>query len=169
MKQALGARISHYRELAGLTQAKLADALAVDKGTIWRWESGQSWPDYKQLVALGKRLNVAPERFFETVSGPLSATAEELLRMVTERDREIGRLKKPDPFPELRKELEALLSEFGEDGYNIALNALYLKKRVEAGREENARFEAEERERETRKRKDAPRPSLAPVKGKKSG
>ncbi len=60
----LAEKIKWYRERAGMSQRALADVLKVDKGTIWRAEQGDSWPDYKTLEGIAGALGVEVEALF---------------------------------------------------------------------------------------------------------
>jgi transcriptional regulator with XRE-family HTH domain len=41
----LSGRLKTYRQARGLSQAKLAQILAVDESTVWHWEQGRSCPN----------------------------------------------------------------------------------------------------------------------------
>lgn len=47
----------------GLTQAKLADMLKVNKQTVYSWEKGQYVPDGKLLIQLGEMLDIVDDLF----------------------------------------------------------------------------------------------------------
>jgi transcriptional regulator with XRE-family HTH domain len=80
VKKALGDRIRHYRELKGISQKALATALNADKGTVWRWEDGRSWPEYPAIVAISKHLGIRSEQLFETIGkAPPPTTVEQAL------------------------------------------------------------------------------------------
>lgn len=84
MRKNLGERIKHYRELRGLTQKALGLALNADKGTIWRWEAGESWPEYPALQSLSDVLKIDIEELFENLGAPVKrdTSAEEALEII---------------------------------------------------------------------------------------
>lgn len=55
----MGSRIRHRRERLGLTQAELARALDVDKGTVWRYETDRSPPLAVLVPKLSEILGVS--------------------------------------------------------------------------------------------------------------
>lgn len=113
LKQILGLRIKHYRQQAGLTQLAMANALKVDHGTIWRWETGHVWPDFKQLKAAAALLGVEPEAFFETVSSlppRPSPTVDALTKIIEKQEIRIHQLEAAVP-PELPASLSTVRSE----------------------------------------------------------
>jgi transcriptional regulator with XRE-family HTH domain len=44
---------------------ELASASKVDKQTIWRLETGRSWPKYENVIAICGALNVNPAYLFD--------------------------------------------------------------------------------------------------------
>lgn len=82
MRKNLGHRISQYREKKGLTQSALASRLGVDKGTVWRWEGGRSWPDNLEPIATA--LGVEVEDLFGEVSAAVVVPKEEILKAAKE-------------------------------------------------------------------------------------
>ena len=45
-----------YRQRAGMTQQKLADALGVERATVAMWETGRSWPSAALLPKIADLL-----------------------------------------------------------------------------------------------------------------
>lgn len=83
MRKSLGARIEHYRRLKGLSQRELASTLNVNKHTVWRWEHGESWPDYENLQKISAALEIEVDRLFETIgSQPPKITPQEALKVL---------------------------------------------------------------------------------------
>ena len=72
MKLSLSENIRSFRKQRKMTQEKLAEALGVTVGAVYKWESGQTMPDLPKLVALsdlfGTSLDalVRPEAVVET-------------------------------------------------------------------------------------------------------
>ena len=52
MKLSLSENIRSFRRQRKLTQEKLAEALGVTVGAVYKWESGQSQPEQNQLVII---------------------------------------------------------------------------------------------------------------------
>lgn len=59
----LGERLRRRREIAQLTQSQLARKLPgqMDGGQISRWERGESFPTYANLLALARALGITEE------------------------------------------------------------------------------------------------------------
>lgn len=59
----VGDRLRHRRNTAGLTQTQLARKLpgSMDGGQISRWERGESFPTYANLLALARALGCSEE------------------------------------------------------------------------------------------------------------
>lgn len=53
-------RIAQCRLKAGITQEKLAEMLGVTQTTVYRWESGDSFPRRSKLLALAKIFKCDP-------------------------------------------------------------------------------------------------------------
>ena len=47
--------LQHFRKRQGLSQIELAEALAVSRQTISKWETGAALPSAENLAALGQR------------------------------------------------------------------------------------------------------------------
>ena len=59
-----GAVIKQLRERRGLTQAALADLLAVSDKTVSKWETGKGYPDITLLEPLSRALGVSTVELF---------------------------------------------------------------------------------------------------------
>jgi transcriptional regulator with XRE-family HTH domain len=57
-----------YRELKGLTQAKLAAILGVTQGAIAMWENGERKPDILMLKRLSETLECTADNLLEQVA-----------------------------------------------------------------------------------------------------
>lgn len=57
-----------YRELKGLTQAKLAAILGVTQGAIAMWENGERKPDILMLKRLSETLECTADNLLEHVA-----------------------------------------------------------------------------------------------------
>lgn len=57
----IGNRIIQARKKKGLTQEYLAEQLQVSRQAVSKWETGQSSPDTKNLIALSQLLGVSVE------------------------------------------------------------------------------------------------------------
>ena len=55
----LGKRLSRAIERESLTQAGVADRIGVERGVLWTWTSGRSWPSPEGLVRLSLVLGVS--------------------------------------------------------------------------------------------------------------
>ena len=53
----LGERITQLRKAQNMTQGQLADAMAVSRQAVSKWESGQSNPDSQNLIRLSEILD----------------------------------------------------------------------------------------------------------------
>ena len=62
-RERVGGRIRERRAIAGLSQGQLARRLpgTVEGGQISRWERGESFPTYANLLALARALRVSEE------------------------------------------------------------------------------------------------------------
>lgn len=50
--EALGERITVFREKHSISQSELARQLSVPRSTVWRWETGRGMPSYAKLCQL---------------------------------------------------------------------------------------------------------------------
>ncbi|MGN0647145.1 MAG: helix-turn-helix transcriptional regulator [Oscillospiraceae bacterium] len=60
--------IRFYREKAGFTQSKLADAIGVSQSTVAMWESGDRKPDIITLKKIASILRCTADDLLETIS-----------------------------------------------------------------------------------------------------
>ena len=54
--------LQHFRKRQGLSQIELAEALAVSRQTISKWETGAALPSAENLAALGQLYGVAVDQ-----------------------------------------------------------------------------------------------------------
>jgi DNA-binding XRE family transcriptional regulator len=66
-REALGERVRHLRETAGLTQEALAQSAGIGRVTLVRIERGEQSPRYDTLIALSRALGRDANVFFEPV------------------------------------------------------------------------------------------------------
>jgi transcriptional regulator with XRE-family HTH domain len=59
-----GKRLAHAREVARLTQKRLADLLKQDQSTIAKWETGEREPGLAMIGKLCQTLEVRPDYLF---------------------------------------------------------------------------------------------------------
>jgi transcriptional regulator with XRE-family HTH domain len=64
LKQQWGAAIRAQRELLGMTQRQLADAIKVDQSAVSLWEKGAKAPTVEHQLAVARALKVAPRILF---------------------------------------------------------------------------------------------------------
>ncbi len=57
-KEKIGAFMAALRRKKGLTQAELAESIGVSNKSVSRWETGQTMPDYEQMLKLCALLEV---------------------------------------------------------------------------------------------------------------
>ncbi|MFF4600605.1 helix-turn-helix transcriptional regulator [Amycolatopsis sp. NPDC001319] len=57
-----GAKLKVAREMAGLTQERLAQKLHVDRSAVAHWEAGRFQPDAPNFKALCRVLKAKPEQ-----------------------------------------------------------------------------------------------------------
>jgi transcriptional regulator with XRE-family HTH domain len=77
--------IEAWRVKRALTQQQLADRVGTTKGTISRWETEVRDPPLAALAALADALGIEPKELF---SPPDAPTADDLLRSLSEKDRD---------------------------------------------------------------------------------
>ena len=66
LKRLFGQRLQQIREMRGMTQEELAEAMGVaDARTIRYWESGRNSPNIAKLEPLAKVLGVKSADFFK--------------------------------------------------------------------------------------------------------
>lgn len=70
VRKLLGARIKLLRERAGLSQAQLGGLCDLDKQSVWRLESGQSWPQYVNLEKIAQAFKIDTGDLFVELTEP---------------------------------------------------------------------------------------------------
>lgn len=93
LKRNIGERISKLRNSHNLTQERLAELVRVERNTIYRWESGSSYPEAKYIEALCRVFGI---EIIELMGGPgkeASPTIEALLVAIKELQKENRYLK----------------------------------------------------------------------------
>lgn len=50
--------LKQWRQLAGLTQAQLAEAVGKERTTVYRWEKGDTHPKANDIMKLEQVLNI---------------------------------------------------------------------------------------------------------------
>ena len=60
----IGARIKHFRELAGLTQLQLSELIPCESSTLGHYETGKNLVSMTRLKRISEVLNVEPYQFF---------------------------------------------------------------------------------------------------------
>lgn len=58
MKYGQKLTLKQHRQLAGMSQDELAEAIGVDRTAIWRWETGQSEPRYSSIAKMEEVLDI---------------------------------------------------------------------------------------------------------------
>ena len=71
----VGLKIRERRKALGMTQAELAEVLALSHQQIQRYESGENTISMASVLRIAQALNVKPDCFYE--NAPLSKTADE--------------------------------------------------------------------------------------------
>jgi len=106
LKKNLGARIEELRTARRprLSRERLAELIGVAPVTIFRWESGKSFPEYSSIVRLAEILGVTTHELLGT-SAPLATPAiQELAQTIADQANEIRLLKlKGSTDPEVLK------------------------------------------------------------------
>lgn len=62
----IGARIRHYRELAGLSQLQLSEKVQCEPSTLAHYETGKNLVSMTKLIRIAKVLDVELYQFFIT-------------------------------------------------------------------------------------------------------
>lgn len=57
-------RLKEFRESKNMSQRELADLLGITQAYYWKWESGKSFPNAKQIILLCKVLECSPNDLF---------------------------------------------------------------------------------------------------------
>lgn len=79
MEERLGRRVAELRELAGLTQAQLAEKIDVSTETVSRLERGAAVPSLARLEDLATALGIDLARMFDVRTRSARRRAEEKL------------------------------------------------------------------------------------------
>lgn len=59
-KESIGAKIQEYRELKGYTRAELAAKANISKVSIWKIETGKSYPRLDTAIGIATALGIPP-------------------------------------------------------------------------------------------------------------
>ena len=70
-------KLTQARKAAGLTQADIAARLSVSRQAVSRWESGQSKPFTKKLLALGALYGVSIDQLLNAEESVVEAVSDE--------------------------------------------------------------------------------------------
>lgn len=62
--------VTERREALGLSQEALANKMGVDKGIVWRTETGDRMLDFLEFPKYAKALEMSRREFVEAVFGP---------------------------------------------------------------------------------------------------
>ena len=105
----IGARIAALRRQAGMSQAKLAEALGVSPSAVGMYEQGRREPSADVLVALGKIFGVSVDYILTGAPSPQEEQRlqELLLDRISSAD-QLLRERKDRPFT--RQELAVLFT-----------------------------------------------------------
>lgn len=79
IQEVLGANIVKLRKKATWEQEDLAEKLGVSALTVYRWETGRSWPSPKDIEALAGVFDVETWSLFKA-SGPVASTLKKKAR-----------------------------------------------------------------------------------------
>jgi transcriptional regulator with XRE-family HTH domain len=77
-EERIGKCIAHWRKLRNLSQSDLAQAIGVDKGTIWRIEHAKNAISLNTLNAIAHHLSIEPEKLIAGESPSKRPTKDEL-------------------------------------------------------------------------------------------
>ena len=88
MKLKLSENIRMYRKQRKLTQEKLAEALGVTVGAVYKWESGLSQPELNMIVELADFFDISVDVLLgcEMKDNRLESTLERLIALCQTRD-----------------------------------------------------------------------------------
>ena len=75
----LGQSLEAQRKRAKLSRKAVADVLAVDESTVWRWEMGKVWPEDSDVVAAvyAREADVSPLALWTAATELASAARAE--------------------------------------------------------------------------------------------
>ena len=128
MQLALAENIRRFRKDRGLTQERVADALGVTPGAVYKWEAGLTAPDLSLLVELADLFDTSVDVLlgYEIRSNRQTDTAARLKQCLRSRDRaglaeaEKALLRYPNSFDIVHESAE-LYYNFGLMGQDEAL------------------------------------------------
>ena len=75
----IGARIRHFRELAGLSQLQLSEKVQCEPSTLAHYETGKNLVSMTKLIKISKVLEVDLYQFF--ISSPVEADVETIEKL----------------------------------------------------------------------------------------
>jgi transcriptional regulator with XRE-family HTH domain len=73
-------RIKAIREERGIEQKDFADAMGVDRVTVWRWEKHHTAVPYETVIKMAQYFQVTPAHIFPDLAEVPPALAEETAR-----------------------------------------------------------------------------------------
>ncbi len=93
MKSRLSENIKSLRKSRSITQEKLADAMGVSAGAVYKWESALSVPDIETIILLAEYFEVSVDVLlgYEMHKGSLKSTLDRLRKTRVDRELEKGR------------------------------------------------------------------------------
>lgn len=135
----LGRVLRHWRLRAGMTQARLADVLAMDPNHLWRVERGRRRTRESTLTHIAVALADATRRTadpldaVEVLAALLDAGADVLAPETARSERSIPRKRKRRTRANLRHDLAMIIEMTGGDPSQVKGGPeLYLRRRVDA-------------------------------------
>lgn len=75
----IGARIRHFRELAGMTQLQLAENVPCEPSTLAHYETGKNLVSMTKLIRIAEVLGVDLHQFF--ILSPVDADIETINKL----------------------------------------------------------------------------------------
>ena len=75
----IGARIRHFRELAGLSQLQLSEKVQCEPSTLAHYETGKNLVSMTKLIRISEVLEVDLYQFF--ISSPVETDVETIEKM----------------------------------------------------------------------------------------
>lgn len=92
IKIRLGRNIETCRKRAGLSRDALAEACKVSPGTVGNWERGERWPEYENVAAIAKLINIPETNLFDGEIAPIVPTISEALDVIVKSVSVISRI-----------------------------------------------------------------------------